>query len=77
MAANGRGDVHTVPDSVGDGWVNKQNGVVLSRHETKKEAVPRGAEVARRDQVEHFIHNENGQISERNSYGNDPRSSPG
>ncbi|MCY1044649.1 DUF2188 domain-containing protein [Corallococcus sp. bb12-1] len=77
MAENGRGDVHTVPNSGGDGWVNKQNGVSLGQHRTKKEAVQQGAEVARRDKVEHFIHNENGQISERNSYGHDPRSSPG
>jgi hypothetical protein len=28
-------------------------------------------------EVEHLIHNQDGMISERNSYGNDPRSRPG
>ena len=37
------------------------------------EAVEAGREEARRAKREHIIKNENGQIAERNSYGNDPR----
>ena len=34
-------------------------------------------EEARRRQTEHVIHNEDGSISERNSYGSDPADRPG
>ncbi len=30
-----------------------------------------------RDSTEHLIHKQNGQIGERNSYGNDPHPPPG
>ncbi|MGG6382444.1 DUF2188 domain-containing protein [Paenarthrobacter sp. NEAU-H11] len=44
---------------------------------TKSEAVAEGREAARRDGVEHVIKNEDGKISGKNSYGNDPRNVPG
>ena len=68
------GGVHTVPvpESEGKGWRNKVDGVVLSRHRTKEVAVATGREIARRLKVEHTIHNEDGEIGEKNSYGNDP-----
>jgi hypothetical protein len=44
---------------------------------TKAEAQQAGRETAKRDGVEHVIHNKDGQIGERNSYGNDPASRPG
>jgi hypothetical protein len=66
------GAVHTVPREGGKGWVNKRDGTVLSRHKTKEVAVAAGREIARRLEVEHSIHREDGVITEANSYGNDP-----
>jgi hypothetical protein len=70
------GYVHTVYK---DGeWVNEiEGGDEVSRHATKDEAVERGRELARERQTEHVIHNQDGTIAERNSYGSDPESSPG
>lgn len=65
------GGVHTVP-AKGEGWLNEMAGNVLSRHRTKSQAVAAGRRYARRQRVEHTIHNENGVIAEKNSYGNDP-----
>lgn len=64
--------VHTVPH--GDGWANRREGAksVSRTFETKAPAEKAGRETARRDKTEHLIHNRDGQISERNSYGNDP-----
>ena len=65
--------IHTVPAS--GRWENKRagEGSALSRHETKEEAVEAGRAQAIRDQAEHIIHEEDGRIGERNSYGSDPR----
>jgi hypothetical protein len=65
-------EVHTVHDPGGI-WVNKIAGVPVSRHHTKENAVRRGRLIARRRKTEHAIHNPNGQIGRKNSYGNDPR----
>jgi hypothetical protein len=65
-------DVHTVPTPGGKGWMNKVGGEVASRHRTKDNAVERGREIARDNKSEHAIHNKDGQISQKNSYGNDP-----
>jgi hypothetical protein len=68
--------IHTVPE--GDRWANRvEEGEIFSRHDTKEQAVDAGRERARRDQVEHVIHRQDGSIGERNSYGNDPASRPG
>jgi hypothetical protein len=72
MSKKHEGDVHTVPNKEGAGWVNKVNGEVVSHHHTKENAVDKGASIARGNQSEHFIHKMNGVISEKNSYGNDP-----
>jgi hypothetical protein len=67
------GGVHTVP-AEGEGrkgWWNKLDGVIVSRHKHKKVAVAAGREIARQLQLEHTIHREDGEISEKNSYGND------
>jgi hypothetical protein len=66
------GGVHTVPKAEGKGWENKVNGKVLSSHRLKDVAVAAGREIARRLEVEHTIHRQDGEISEKNSYGNDP-----
>lgn len=67
------GGVHTVP-AEGDGrtrWWNKRKGEILSRHRNKEIAVAAGREFARQYGEEHTIHNLDGQISGKNSYGND------
>jgi ketosteroid isomerase-like protein len=66
------GEVHTVPTPNGEGWANEVRGEVVSRHHTKEHAVEHGRELARRSRVEHVIHNRDGRIAEKNSYGNDP-----
>jgi hypothetical protein len=49
----------------------------MSSHRTKEEAVAAGRETARARRTEHVIHNLDGTIAERNSYGNDPYPPPG
>lgn len=44
---------------------------------TQAEAAHRGREVARKDQVELMLHGKDGQIREKDSYGNDTRRIPG
>ena len=65
-----RGWLHTVPD--GNQWRNEtEGGEALSTHETKEEAVQAGRDEARERSTEHVIHNADGSIAERNSYGSD------
>ena len=45
---------------------------MVSNHRTQRTAIDVGRTIARETAVEHLIHGENGQIRERNSYGNDP-----
>ena len=72
------GGVHTVPARNKDGWWwNEMDGKVVSRHRHKDTAVEAGREIARKLRVEHSIHRGDGEISEKNSYGNDPRSVKG
>jgi hypothetical protein len=61
-----------VPD--GDGWGVRGEGneKLTSRHGTQSEAIDRATEIARNQQSEVIIQGRNGQIRERNSYGNDP-----
>lgn len=63
-----KGDIHTVPKEAG--WANEREGQgrAISKHPTKQEAESAGRDVARRDKVEHYIHNQDGQIGERNTY---------
>lgn len=63
--------VHTTPNSKG-GWDNQQDGKKTDHHDTKEQAQKAGREEAKKDKVEHIIHNRDGKISESNSYGNDP-----
>ncbi len=71
------GDIHTVPHR--GGWANRVEGKlrISSTHKTKIAAQKRGREMAILRRVEHLIHNQNGSISERNSYGRDPASRSG
>ena len=64
-------EVHTVPKSTG-GWANKVSGQTVTQHRTKDNAVHQGRTIARQLGTEHAIHNRDGKIGEKNSYGNDP-----
>jgi hypothetical protein len=70
------GFVHTVRASA---WRNSIEGAapLAGAYDTKAEAVEAGRAEAQRRQTEHLIHNEDGEIAERNSYGNDPADRPG
>jgi Uncharacterized protein conserved in bacteria (DUF2188) len=68
-----QGFIHTVHR---DGqWLNEieGKGPIRGKHERKTEAVEAGRARAKRDKIEHVIHNRDGKISGRNSYGSDPR----
>ena len=68
-----KGDVHTLPHK--GGWANKIEGSsrVANTALKKAEAQAKGREMAIRRKVEHLIHNKDGTIGRRNSYGSDPR----
>jgi hypothetical protein len=74
-----RGWVHTVYRSASSDWANEVEGNdrASSVHDTKAEAVKRGRELAIAAKTEHVIHNMDGTIAERNSYGSDPYPPPG
>lgn len=66
-----RGWIHTVYS--GGIWINQIEGEgQLSSHATKGQAVAAGRDAALVRRTEHVIHNVDGTIAERNSYGNDP-----
>ena len=72
-----KGFIHTVYKR--EQWINEvEEGEELGgAHATKEQAVAAGRERAIQDKTEHVIHNQDGTFGERNSYGNDPASSPG
>ncbi len=63
---------HVVPHD--DGWAVRGEGNerATSVHDTQEEAINAGREIAQNQGSELLIHGKNGQIRERNSYGNDP-----
>ncbi len=71
-----KGFIHTVYK---DGqWVNEvEDGDTFGAHATKEDAVKAGRARAQEDKTEHVVHNQDGTIGERNSYGNDPAGRPG
>lgn len=71
------GDIETYHE---DGqWKNRPQGNdrASNVHDTKAEAQAAGREMAKDRHVEHVIKKMDGTIGEKNSYGNDPRSSKG
>jgi hypothetical protein len=66
-----RGWIHTVyKEGV---WVVEAEGEgVTSRHPSKEEAAAAGRVTAVLRKTEHLIHNRDGSIAGRNSYGSDP-----
>lgn len=76
MGMMATGFVNTVYKN--DQWVNEIEGNgSTSSHATKEDAVAAGRAQAKQSKTEHVTHNDDGTISERNSYGNDPASRPG
>jgi hypothetical protein len=65
-------NIHIVPRD--GGWAVVREGAQRgsSHHGTQSDAIDVGRQIARRDGVEILIHGRNGQIRERDSYGNDP-----
>lgn len=71
-----RGWIHTVHRN--GRWHNEvEGGEQLGAYSTKEAAVQAGGTEARARRTEHLIHNIDGTIAERNSYGHDPRNVPG
>ena len=71
------GFVHTVYKNAQ--WTNVIEGDegTIGTFDTKEAAVGAGRKRAIDRKTEHVIHNLDGVISERNSYGNDPAQAPG
>jgi hypothetical protein len=67
-----KGNPHVVPH--GDQWAVQREGNsrASSLHDTQSEAIQSGRQIAQREELEIFIHRQNGQIRDRDSYGNDP-----
>lgn len=63
---------HVVPHA--EGWAVRGagNGRATSVHVTQAQAIEAAREIARNQQSELLIHGRNGQIRERDSFGNDP-----
>lgn len=68
---------HVVPHDGAWAVRGAGNERVTSTHNTQAEAIERGREIARNQESELFIHRPNGQIRDRDSYGNDPERSEG
>jgi hypothetical protein len=63
---------HVVPH--GNNWAvrGEHNSRLTSVHNTQADAIEAAREIARNQRSELFIHNRDGQIRQRDSYGNDP-----
>lgn len=68
---------HVVPK--GSEWAVKKAGSTRATKvfSTQKDAISHAREISRNQETELFIHRKNGQIRDRDSHGNDPRSSKG
>jgi hypothetical protein len=64
--------VHVTPRD--DGWavMREGNQRASSVHATQKEAEKAGRQAAHKDKTEFFLHNRQGKIRQRDSYGSDP-----
>ena len=72
-------NVHTTYNKAAHNWRNLSEGASRpgKTYPTKEEAKSAGRQTAVNRRVEHLIHNQDGKIGARNSYGNDPRKSRG
>lgn len=67
-------NIHTTYNHQARNWRNVSEGASKpsKTFDTKAQAQAAGRQQAINNKSEHIIHNENGKISQRNSYGNDP-----
>ena len=65
-------DQHVVPRDGGWGVRGEGNSRDTSRHDTQQQAIDSARDIARNQRSEVVIHRPNGQIRDRDSYGNDP-----
>lgn len=64
-------NVHVVPD--GKNWAVKPEGSKpVSKHRTQDAAEDAGRRLAKKNESELVIHRPNGQIRDKDTYGNDP-----
>jgi hypothetical protein len=72
-----KGDVEVHPQ--GNSWAVKVEGDSSPRstHARKSDAVDSGQALAKSLQVEFVVKNQDGRIAEKDSYGGDPRNTPG
>lgn len=63
-------NVHVEP--VEGGWAVKHGADRARSYQSKEEAVRAGREIARHERTEHIVHNRDGRIEEKDSYGKDP-----
>lgn len=70
---------HHVVHNPNGGWDVKVGGgeKAIKHFETKLPAVDLARQISRNQHSELVIHNQNGQISQKDSHGNDPRNIPG
>ena len=67
-------NIHTVYNGKREMWETKKEGQIkpLASSHTKVVAEGKSIKEAKRIGAEHVIHNRNGRISDKDSYGNDP-----
>ena len=67
-------NIHTVYNSERGMWETKKEGQVrpIASSYTKVRAEEKSITEARKSKVEHVIHNRDGKISDKDSYGKDP-----
>lgn len=66
-----KGEIHVVHER--HEWRVKSGGKSFGSHRTKAEAVAAARAIARERKTELVVHNMDGKIAWKNSYGNDPR----
>jgi hypothetical protein len=66
--------IHTVYDKKENVWktISAESKKSLKNAKTKDKAMKNSIREAKKRKVEHVIHNKDGKISDRDSYGNDP-----
>ncbi len=72
-----RKNQHVVPHDGEWAVLGEGNQKITRQFETQREAIEHARQIAINQQSELFIHNQEGTIRERNSYGNDPFPPPG
>lgn len=67
-------NIHTVFNSDRHMWETKleKKETPISSSHTKENAMEKSVRLAKKLEVEHVIHNKDGKISDKDSYGNDP-----